>query len=113
MQNYGSTLIQYTKNTNKYTKIQNILQTVYPEYKWDVYKFSQVPNGYITYLLENSTDQNKFFNYLENKFDIKQTSDWYGITSNQLKQIVSTDMQTTIKIIKQFYPEINEEYFKI
>ena len=81
---------------------------MYPEYKWDIFKFSQVPNGYLTYLLENPSEQKEFVSYLEKKFNIKQTSDWYGITKNQLKQVISIDLQTVMKIVKQFYPEIDD-----
>ena len=67
-QNYGYTLTQYTKNKNKHTKLQEILQTIYPEYKWDVYKFSQVPKQYISFLLENVSEQKEFVNYLEKNY---------------------------------------------
>ena len=88
------------------------MRKIYPEYKWDVFKFSQVPKGYVSYLLENPSLQKEFVNYLEKKFDIKETVDWYGVTSNQLKQVISIDLQTTMKIVKQFYPEIDVKNMK-
>ena len=109
MQNYGHSLVFRTKNSSKHTKLQEILQTIYPEYKWDVFKFSQVPKGYISYLLENVSEQKEFVNYLEKKFNIKQTDDWHSITNNQLKEVISIDLKLVMKIVKQFYPEIDDK----
>ena len=47
------------------------------------------------------------------KFDIKQTSDWYGITKNQLNQIIKIDLRTAMNIIKNFYPEIDVKNMQI
>ena len=83
------------------------MKTTYPKYQWDVYQFLQVPKGYKTRLQENTDLQKEFVHYLEKKFNIKQTNDWYGITSNQLKKLVSIDLITVMEIIKKFYPEID------
>ena len=111
-QNYGGTLIKIPAKSNKHTKLQEILQTIYPEYKWDIFKFSKVPNRYITHLLEDSSEQRNFVDYLEKKFDIKQAIDWYGVTDKQLKQVVKIDLQTVMKIVKKFYPEIDVKQFE-
>ena len=105
--------MQYTEKNSKHTKLQEILQTIYPEYKWDVYKFSKIPNGYITYLFENPSEHKDFVNYLEKKFNIKQTIDWYSVTNKQLKELRSIDPQTVRKIVKKFYPEIDINNFQL
>ena len=63
--------------------------------------------------MENPSEQKEYINYLEKKFDIKQTSDWYSITNKRLKKVISIDLPTTINIVKQFYPEINVENFQV
>ena len=83
------------------------MQSVYPDYKWDVYQFSQIPNGYKTNLLENPSLQKEFVNYLEKKFDIKQTVDWYSVTSGQVKQVLDIDLHVAMEIIKKYYPDID------
>ena len=88
------------------------MQTTYPEYKWDIYQFLKVRSGYLTYLLETVSEQKEFVKYLEKKFNIKQTIDWYGITSTQLNQIISIDLYTAMKIIKRFYPNIDLSNFR-
>ena len=84
-----------------------MVQTIYPENKWDMYKFSSVPRGYKKQLLENTTEQKEFVKYLEKRFNITQTNDWYGITNKQLSQVMTIDVQTALKIIKNYYPDIN------
>ena len=100
------------KNSSKYTKVQHILQKTYPEYNWNVYQFSKVPSGYKTHLIENTSAQKEFINYLEKKFEIKQTTDWYAITQLQLNQVITIDLRIAMKIVKKFYPEIDITRFE-
>ena len=58
-------------------------------------------------MLENPSLQKEFVNYLEKKFGIKNTMDWHSISSNQLKEVVCIDLRTAMKIVKNIYPEIN------
>ena len=100
------------KNSSIYTKIHLLLKIAYPEYKWDVYKFTKAPNGYKVRLLEDPSLQKEFVNYIEKKFNIKQTSDWYSITSLQLKRIIHIDFHDALKIIKKVYSDLDTSYWK-
>ena len=84
-----------------------MLKTVYPEHKWDVYQFLKVPRGYIEKIMENPSEQKELVKYLEKKFNITQTADWYLITSKQLKEVVSIDLTTIMNIVKNYYTDIN------
>ena len=72
-----------------------------------MYQFLKVRKGYASQLLKDPSLQKEFISYLEKKFNIKETSDWYTITSNQLQQIITIDLHSVLKIIKNFYPEID------
>ena len=89
-----------------------MFQTIYPEHKWDIYKFLQVPQGYKKKLLEDSSTQKEFVHYLEKKFNITKTSDWYSITHQHLKQILKINISTAMGIVKNFYPELNIKNFQ-
>lgn len=84
-----------------------MFEAVYPEHKWDLYKFSKIPQGHVKQLLENPSEQKKFVKYLEQKFNVTRTSDWYLITSKQLKEVVSIDLKTLMNIIKNIYPDMD------
>ena len=90
-----------------------MFKTIYPEYKWDIYKFLKVPKGYITYLLENSSEQKEFVDYLAKKFNITQTNDWYSITNKQLSQVITIDMTTVMKFVKSYYPDLDLKNFQL
>ena len=96
---------------DQYTSMYELIKTIYPEHKWDMYQFLKVPTGYIKDLLQNPILQKEFVNYLEKKFNIRQTNDWYSVTQKQLKQVLSIDIITAMKIIKNYYPEINVDKF--
>ena len=98
---------------SQYNTIQEMFQTIYPEHKWDIYKFLQVPQGYKKKLLEDSSTQKEFVHYLEKKFNITQTSDWYRVTTNQLSKVISIKLSTAMGIVKNFYPELNIKNFQL
>ena len=93
--------------TDQYPTIKEMFQTIYPEHKWDLYNFVQVPQGHVKQIMENPSEQKEFVKYLEKKFNIKQTSDWYLVTSKQLREIVSIDLSTLMNIVRNIYPDIN------
>ena len=92
---------------DQYSSLFTMFQAIYPEHKWDFFQFSRVPNDHNKRLLEDNSEQREYVKYLEKKFNINQTNDWYNITSQQLREVTSLDMNSAMKIIKRFYPELN------
>ena len=88
------------------------MQAVYPEYQWDIYLFNKLPTGYKNLLAENFSYQEKFVKYLEKQLYIKKTSDWYRVTSKQMRKIVSMNMSDIMFIVRKFYPELNLRNFE-
>ena len=95
-----------------YKTMFDMFQTIYPEHKWDLYQFLTVPQGHASKLLENPVYQKEFVDYLEKKFNIKQTSDWYRITKNQIREVIHLNLSTVMSIVKNFYPELNLKNFE-
>ena len=53
-----------------------MLTSVYPEYDWLPWEFSQVPKHY----WEDVKNKRKFMDWAGNKLNIKDMSDWYRVT---------------------------------
>jgi hypothetical protein len=52
------------------------LSSVYPDYNWLPWKFTQVPKNY----WENVNNQKKFIDWAATQLNIKEMSDWYKVT---------------------------------
>ena len=57
-----------------------LLQHVYPEYDWSLWKFDTVPKGY----WQSTSNIENFINRLATQLDIQQMDDWYQITTKIL-----------------------------
>ena len=64
-------------------------------------------------LQESSSHRKDFVKYLENKFNIKKMSDWYLITSQQMREVISINISDVMLMVKEFYPDLNMKYFTI
>ena len=75
----------------RYTSLVAALRSVYPEYEWDNIPLrTRMPRNHWN-KLEN---QRKFFNELQNRYNIKQPEDWTNIT---YKQVVKDGGGTILK----------------
>ena len=97
--------------TIEYNTVAELLQAVYPEYQWDIYQFAKLPNGYFSQMLESSSLQEEFVKYLEKKLNITQTSDWYLVTTDQIQKFMSVNLSQVMKIVKNYYPDLDMKYF--
>ena len=97
----------------KYSSLIELFQTIFPEFSWDKFKFKYVPWGYRNSLLKDVEEQKDFVKYLEKKLGIKETSDWYLITHDQIKNFVSVNISDVMLIVKKYYPDLNMKYFKL
>ena len=91
----------------QYSSSYEMLKTIYPEHNWDVFKFLQIPRNFKKKILEHPSYQHQFINYLVKKFNINQTNDWYSVSAKELKKILTIDVQTAMKIVKIFYPDLS------
>ena len=95
----------------QYKTLTELFKSIYPEYIWDMYKFDRVPYRYYNLLNESVSHQQEFVNYLEKKFNIKKTSDWYLITFDRLSEIISINLSDAMKIVKKYYNDLDMNYF--
>jgi hypothetical protein len=70
------------------------LTTVYPEFTWHVWKFSEkVPHSYWTHMQH----QRLFFDWLAEQLDIRELDDWYQYSAVFIKEHVASN------ILNQYY----------
>ena len=96
---------------DQFSSFQELLEVIYPNYPWDKYQFKSVPKGFKKSLTDNIENQKEFVNYLVKKFNIKETSDWYNITSNRVMEVISMKVSDVMEIVKKFYPDLNMKLF--
>jgi hypothetical protein len=60
-----------------------LLQSVYPEYDWMIWKFKQTPKGFWN-VEEN---QKKFVNWLGKQLGVKHFDDWYRISMEDIMRV--------------------------
>jgi hypothetical protein len=58
------------------------LGSIYPEHKWEIWKFPTVPRDYWS----NLANQREYFDWLSRKLGIKNYEDWYNVTVAMAKQ---------------------------
>jgi 5-hydroxyisourate hydrolase-like protein (transthyretin family) len=53
-----------------------LMSSIFPEYEWLPWRFSQVPNGF----WENVQNQRKYIDWAEKQLKINEKSDWYKVS---------------------------------
>ncbi len=86
-----------------------LLQNVYPEYSWDLSKFSTVPRKYWSSI----TNQRNFMNQIVNKFNIALTGNWHILTKTVIQQhggagCLQKYQQSPSKLLVHVYPEYKQ-----
>ena len=56
--------------------ISNLIKSVYPNYKWLPWKFTQTYKGY----WNNENNIKEYMNWLSEKLNIKTMEDWYKVS---------------------------------
>ncbi len=59
-----------------------LLKAIYPQYKWDITKFNQLPRGY----WNDIDNQRAFMAQLAKTLNITHTKDWFRLTATTLMQ---------------------------
>ena len=77
-----------------------------------MYKFNKLPKGHKQLIFRDVEKQKEFVNYLVDKFQIKNTSDWYLVTNKQTLEVISMNISDVMEIVKKFYPDLNLRNFQ-
>ena len=96
----------------QYTSLHEMFQKIFPNYNWNIYYFAKVPNGYLQELNSNHNEQMNLVKHLVEVFNITETKDWYMISAKQLSKVISLSIFDVMKIVKQFYPDLDLKYFQ-
>jgi hypothetical protein len=85
-----------------------LLQSIYPEHYWMIWKFSIVPTGY----WDKPQNRKEFVDWMGSEFGFTKLEDWYNITRNQIKEkggstLLRKQDNSLIKLLQSVYPEHN------
>ena len=82
-----------------------ILESVYPEYHWPKWKFSEVPKG----LWNDHSNCKRFFDWLGNKLGLKEPIEWYGVSLEVIKSYGGSGLLkkygSLSQALKSVYPQ--------
>jgi very-short-patch-repair endonuclease len=112
--NYGCGLISSYYNLS----IQNMLKSIYPEYKWIPWKFISSPNNF----WDKIENQRNYIKWLFKELKYEKIEDWYKITQKDFNNNCGGGLVMSLlnkksnykKLIMSCYPEFEwkEENFK-
>jgi hypothetical protein len=82
------------------------LQTIYPEHKWEMWKFKQSPKHY----WDDIKNQRIFFDSVAKKLGIEKMEDWYTVKNRDVRDlkvdgVLSRYRGSLIRALKSIYPE--------
>lgn len=88
---------------NQYGKVIDILMKVYPEFQWHPFNRSGMRN------IWTPSIQEEFIKQMTDKFKISNESDWYRLSSKQLKRITNRHVpwDQLIHILRVNFPNIS------
>eukprot|EP01114_Cavostelium_apophysatum_P006968 TRINITY_DN1858_c0_g2_i1.p1 TRINITY_DN1858_c0_g2~~TRINITY_DN1858_c0_g2_i1.p1 ORF type:complete len:606 (-),score=106.11 TRINITY_DN1858_c0_g2_i1:180-1967(-) len=83
-----------------------LLQNVYPDFPWVIWRFEKVPSGYWT----ERAHQREFFDHLAKEFHIRTFDDWYEIKLEDIKKnggvtILRLHQESLQNALSAIYPE--------
>jgi len=111
---YGVTSFDFKKNGGSalvcgiYGSPFRLLQEVYPEHQWKVWKFNQVPNGTWNHLQQSQRIE--LVKSLAKELSIKNLTDWYRVSNKHLSQFVSLGLFSKYpldSLLPEAYPDYN------
>lgn len=91
----------------RYKNLPELLATIYPNFSWQLWRFA----GQLRNALQNESEFEKLFSYLEKALDIRQPEDWYRVTTDQLTALkVSSFSKSTegglVELLARRYPTV-------
>lgn len=97
-------LVQYNNS------ISSMLTEVFPDHKWQIWRFQQVPKGFY----DNLDNKRDYFDWLEDELEIKELSDWYRISLDQIAKIGPTTLfkkyDGIANVVRKIYPDYNWDW---
>jgi len=89
--------------------LSRALRTVFPEYKWQFWKFSSVSIGE----WEEIPNQRSYMDWYAKEYEIKSPIDWYKVSAADLyrrqgRGLLSVYDDSVVKAIQAVYPEYNQ-----
>jgi len=90
-----------------------MLQSVYPEHNWNIYKFDKVPYGH----WESMENQKKFMDWLGVELGVTEMQDWYKITQKEMEDkgasgLLSQYRDSPSRLLKVVYSDHNWELWR-
>ena len=82
-----------------------LLLAVYPDFKWQVWRFNQPPKGYWNDL----KNQREFFDWMELQLGIQRKEDWYEVKTSDLKS--DSGIGTVLQLYKGSLPKALETIY--
>jgi hypothetical protein len=79
-----------------------LLQGVYPEHDWLLWKFEMVPIGYLKQLSKDEAQCFKLVESISQTLQIVELEDWYRVSSTQINKFVCHDIH---KMLPTLYPQ--------
>jgi len=82
-----------------------LLQSVYPEHNWMLWRFQVIPKGYWKKLLKDQSEQKKMVDWLGSQLSIKSLFDWHRISVGQIHKWIRLDNNVLLHLLKGAYPQ--------
>ena len=92
--------------------LASAIQTIFPEYQWQTWKFSYLP-----YKWSDHNNRRSFFDSLTKELNIQKMEDWYKINASQVVKrggdaILSHFRGSLIKALQSIYPDFPWQFWK-
>lgn len=86
--------------------ISNMMQSIYPDYPWKVWRFHSVPRHY----WEDKQHQTEFVEWLFTELNLSDWKDWYRVplvtvSKNGGNRLLSLYSYSVIELVRQIYPQ--------
>ena len=82
------------------------LATVYPQHKWEPWKFQSVPKGYWEKLMSNPTSITAVVGWSGEQLCIKHLDDWYRISMTQVHKFIPVRSAAVLaKLLQTAHPQ--------
>src|SRR4051794_317800 len=64
------------------SSVASVLQSVYPQHKWLLWRFKQLPLGY----WESPSNQTAYLDWLRTQLEHSSLEDWYKVTEEDIRK---------------------------
>lgn len=107
--------IQQYPVSQHFKSLSNLLQCVYQEYPWTLWRFEHIPRGFWSNFNLKSQDSYNFLQWLSPKLQIRSLNDWYRVSVIQLHKFIPLGgfrRSTLPHLLQEAYPTHNWDMSK-